>query len=1043
MASFSAQGNVEDGEELENIDENDLTLDQVKERDRRREKRQVKKLETQIEEMEKREKQREEELLKLDKARMEEKRKNKKLEEDFGKYKSDIEKRDRDRLSVDSDSSVNSEKVASGVQNIPDGAVNHAEEVATRMTGAGYSSPRKEVLTGDNMGYVGVPSVVVKVPVTLQGDRVNMPQQMRGGVVEHKAKAPIKLGTFNGSTPLETHLMKLRNCARYGGWDEVDRACSLRHSLEGDAAQVLTNVSDIATEEEIINKLRNRFGNLDQQERFRAELKGRRRRYGESIQAVYQDVSRLLELAFPGRSGDGELYDLLARDSLLDALDDNVLRVKILEHGPKTIEDVLRQVCRYEAFASKGEESGNAKKSVRVLTPNVPSSKEGSSGVEEVEKRMRNLEDELNDFRREWRQSLSQPVTVQPRREPSTQNFVHQPSQGWNNSMRNVSDNRPSEAQQGSSQQRPYYPRQPRGSGRFNTRGSRFDNNRGGRWFNHDEKPFNAGGDHPRQSQSNTTPGGEGASTAVQGGPQKTSNACRIRGVSVSSLSNLDNDVATYVQVDIADQCILFLCDSGAENNIICKHMVPRAILTESDIDLYTASGQRIEVLGQLCLRFTIAGVPFESVFLVTDQLCEPILGFQFLRESGCTWRFDIGKLIVGGMEVGMMCKPARANVRCVYARERVCIAPDMRVNVPVKMRFRHLRIKPGDWVFENKELRPGVLISRALLPFDDKFAAVHVMNISGKEQVLEAGLCIGEAECIAGDESPKASLKDKILEGVKEESVVESTVTNLPCDKLSGGLVSHLYAKRRSAVCMLSGVSAMTSSESSEKTLGTQIRSPVKAESSGESSEKTLGMQMSATVVADLSGALAEKVCCEQVIKTKTEASKPGELVENALGMQISDATLENTHGRPSELPVNFHSRADEDKLSFVDVDARFRESDGILEKVDVLESSLDSKSSDRSDSEFNRSEDGDVSELSDELRGESLRSMARGQYEYSDIDLEVIVMNLCKVYRAVIMESVIISRCYDQCGDGECVCVGETLVCPESRISVDMFSG
>ena len=47
------------------------------------------------------------------------------------------------------------------------------------------------------------------------------------------------------------------------------------------------------------------------------------------------------------------------------------------------------------------------------------------------------------------------------------------------------------------------------------------------------------------------------------------------------------------------------------------------------------------------------------------------------------------------------------------------------------------------------KELRPGLMIGRTLLPQDDEFAAVRVINISGSPQSMRRGFCLGEAEAV------------------------------------------------------------------------------------------------------------------------------------------------------------------------------------------------------------------------------------------------------------------------------------------------------
>jgi len=53
-------------------------------------------------------------------------------------------------------------------------------------------------------------------------------------------------------------------------------------------------------------------------------------------------------LAYPGQVG--ELSEIVARDSFLDALNDRSLRVRILEREPRNLDEALYIACRLEAF---------------------------------------------------------------------------------------------------------------------------------------------------------------------------------------------------------------------------------------------------------------------------------------------------------------------------------------------------------------------------------------------------------------------------------------------------------------------------------------------------------------------------------------------------------------------------------------------------------------------------------------------------------------------------------------------------------------------
>jgi len=95
------------------------------------------------------------------------------------------------------------------------------------------------------------------------------------------------------------------NCATYNKWKQEGKAAHLRWSLTGPAAQLLWDASG-ENYEDLVEKLRARFGGKGMEERFQTELRCRRRGKGESLRELAQDIRRLMALAYPGeRSSQG------------------------------------------------------------------------------------------------------------------------------------------------------------------------------------------------------------------------------------------------------------------------------------------------------------------------------------------------------------------------------------------------------------------------------------------------------------------------------------------------------------------------------------------------------------------------------------------------------------------------------------------------------------------------------------------------------------------------------------------------------------------
>jgi hypothetical protein len=224
----------------------------------------------------------------------------------------------------------------------------------------------------------------------------------------------------------QTPLAKFENVSAYYEWSDRDRLFHLKASLEGHAGEVLWEVDRRSSEADVIKLLKNRFSCDNQVERFRAELRTRRRKRGESIQSVYQDIRRLLALGFPGQAG--ELCETIGRDAFLEALGDPSLGIRVLDQQPKTLDDALSIVCRMEAYSvDSGVQSSHtneelSRRRVRSVTANATKPAPDETTVEDgrlqrleeclasQEQVMRQLHAENVEWEAQWKERPSSPL---------------------------------------------------------------------------------------------------------------------------------------------------------------------------------------------------------------------------------------------------------------------------------------------------------------------------------------------------------------------------------------------------------------------------------------------------------------------------------------------------------------------------------------------------------------------------------------------------------------------------------------------------------
>ena len=79
-----------------------------------------------------------------------------------------------------------------------------------------------------------------------------------------------------------------------------------------------------------------RYSGSRQADKYRMELRLRRRRPGESLSALHQDIRRLMALAHPTLRQ--EAREAIACDYFVDAMDDADFALKIRERAPPTLD---------------------------------------------------------------------------------------------------------------------------------------------------------------------------------------------------------------------------------------------------------------------------------------------------------------------------------------------------------------------------------------------------------------------------------------------------------------------------------------------------------------------------------------------------------------------------------------------------------------------------------------------------------------------------------------------------------------------------------
>jgi len=631
--------------------------------------------------------------------------------------------------------------------------------------------------------YVGVAEAAtggVSVASSVAPGRQSLPGNVR-------PLKPLKLEKFDGSSvPLETFLAKLENASVYNLWCERDKLVFLRDALTGDAGQVLWELPSDATSDDIITLLRTRFGNAFQVERFRAELQTRRRQPGETIQTVYNDIRRLLSLAYPKEKG--EMYESIGRDAFLAALDDPQLRIRALDRCPKTLDETLSMVIQMDVRSrvlnpsSSAEEGANTKQVRSMSSTEI----EADRRIKRLEESLKRQTDEIKKLRQQASRPNNNPC-VNPvyvpagapyaggycYPNPPDPNLVsggqmsHMTTYPYSGSQYVVNGPVPRSAQQpptvrsqsagqggnraATSQQLAQPQRQgdqsynSRERGGYYSRGRHgrrsYDNRRSTRdecWRCGQRGHYRSECPVPAYTLNQIGNGGNANDSQTMDGRTDDRNV---------NLLSCRNEAETYIDINLKGRTVQALLDTGSDLSICPLRLCKNVKITPVTIELYAANETSVKVLGQTRIHFSVGNLDSYADVLVSDQVDELLLGFDYMKRNNCSWLFDKDRLIIHGHSVPLQTRQNKAKgVRRCFVKETVVIPPDTAINVPVRLPFHNLREPVTDWIVENKQVRPGVLTARTLLPHNSDYAAVAILNMSGVEQVLKSGLEIGRA---------------------------------------------------------------------------------------------------------------------------------------------------------------------------------------------------------------------------------------------------------------------------------------------------------
>ena len=687
----------------------------------------------------------------------------------------------------------------------------------------------------------------------------------------------IKVDKYDGRGCIETFLAKFESTAEYNHWRSKDKAAWLKAALEGGAATTIWG-NPKASYEEMVEKLRCRYGSREQQEKFRVELRFRKRKQEETLQELAHDVERLVTLAYP--EAGSPTREILGRDFFIDSLAPSKLARKIREREPDSLRRALTMAMKLEALHSstevqrdfqkpryargaQSEEKFNKERSesAGMYTNNQRSDggrgKGDESGslrrkLEEQEKEVRQLRDRMQQLtvtdeanrtpeRKKWRTFQSKsttPATPEMARELNEIN--EQTAQGFNQlaTMMRPTVQKPT---QGSGQPQAaaspgpmlYQPTWTYETPRSATTPAPAYNGQhwaaGYQWQGREQPVENrqmaddrsrfpgrqiqcyACGEigHVRRVCPNRYP----ASTPQMPESPQSNGISRPARANLAT-GNRVGDGKVYVKVKFHGRVLRCLLDTGCDVTLIPAKLVKKSKMYRTDQSCVAANGTHIPILGWTSIHAWMGNMPIEIGGLVTEHVCELMLGIDWLQDNNVTWNFATGEISIGdeAYELESKKRGLTRSVRRVVLEDDVTIPPRSQMDVNTRAVFDSVQLHYDDvtsqhgkasddtmvWGTESQELKDGLLVARTLLPNRVESLPVRLMNTTDKPIGLQKDAVISELESLQVDVDQQAapqysseSTMDNIIEGMIEK--VDASVPDDAKERLRS--ILHQYS--------------------------------------------------------------------------------------------------------------------------------------------------------------------------------------------------------------------------------------------------------
>ena len=540
-------------------------------------------------------------------------------------------------------------------------------------------------------------------------------------------KPNIKIKHYDGNTPWEAFLIQFEIGARQNEWTEDQKMAQLQCCLSGKAAQVLwdTDMAEIATYGQLVERLERRFSSASQQERFVEELRSRRRRPGESLSDLHADIRRLFALAYGARVRNADLSEAIARDYFITSLDDPDLEIRVKEKDPAGLDDALKAAIRAETHLRTYERTAG-----KTNRGRVERQEKDNFRTRRVEEGNNRTESAREDENGRLMQQLMQQVAACQKQTEEISKELRQMRLENERRLMSGTDKKVESSEDG---------RKGHGACR---RDIGMCHACGEKGHFRDKCP----------SRNDTKNGGNARACYNCGLPGHISRNCPEREKksgqmehepkTSKGITSQEDDRSVYLEVEFAMGKRLALLDTGSEITLFPIGLEGHGLVRKTSQKVMAANGTEIGIIGMTSIAAKVNGIEVEIEGYVTQNVDEVIIGVDILKKWKCIWDFETNSVRILGSLIKLQAGVNQKACRRIVLAEDVVIPPSCEMIVPGTVVFHGgspMR-SSEQWATVSGCVRRGLYVANTVIPDRTVGIPVRVTNTTRLPMSLNAG---------------------------------------------------------------------------------------------------------------------------------------------------------------------------------------------------------------------------------------------------------------------------------------------------------------